>query len=63
VLTSIGESIFSTDTLALAGFAALVVGIGMMSIPWALIVGGTTALGLAVFGELRKPTGQRRTAE
>jgi len=41
------------NVTALGGFAVMVTGIGLTSIPWALAVGGCVVLLVSVIGELR----------
>lgn len=44
-----------SDVLALVGFVALVVGIGLVAAPaWSLIVGGTLLLGVGLIAAWRR---------
>lgn len=41
------------DACALGGLCAIVYGVGMLSMAWALIVGGSAILGLSIWGAIR----------
>lgn len=51
------------DLAALAGLALLVAGVGMLSVAWALIVGGGALLGLSLWGAIRSDQSTARNSK
>ncbi|MCB9868138.1 MAG: hypothetical protein H6816_16050 [Phycisphaerales bacterium] len=51
------------DGAAVVGLAAIITGVGMLSVAWALIVGGAALLGLSIWGALRSDQSTARNSQ
>jgi hypothetical protein len=53
------RSEIARDVCGVVGLGCLVLGVGLLSVPWALIVGGAGLLGLSIWGAIRSEQGDQ----
>lgn len=49
-----------TDALVIVGWAGMVTGIGLLSLPWALIIGGISMMALGLYAAHRRVNARDR---